>query len=54
MLLMEVQAVRLITLVILKGTSLLSCGMSQDMNATKNAAQFSIRRLTVHVVSPVY
>uniref|UniRef100_A0A0A9G9R3 Uncharacterized protein n=1 Tax=Arundo donax TaxID=35708 RepID=A0A0A9G9R3_ARUDO len=44
---MEVQAVHLITSAMLKGTSLLSFGMSQDMNVTKHAVRFSIRKLMV-------
>jgi hypothetical protein len=51
MLLMEVRAVHLITSVMLKGTSLLSFWMSQDMNDTRHAGRFSIHKSMVHAVS---
>jgi hypothetical protein len=50
-LLMEVQVVHRIMSVMLKGTSLLSFGMSQDMNDTKHVDPFSIHKSTVHAVS---
>jgi hypothetical protein len=46
---MEVQGVLLITsVVMLKGTFLLSFGMSQGMNATKLVVRFSIHRSMVN------
>jgi len=48
---MEVQVVHPTMSVMLKGTSLLSFGMSQDMTDTKHVGQYSIHKSTVHAMS---